>query len=74
MIGMELSRCKEGWLHEFIILRDSPFGVEEGCRKCKKKVVYRIDNGRIDNLTYIKQHIRQALPKKHPLFKREYNR
>lgn len=72
MIGTELSNCKSGWLHRFIILRESPFGVEEGCQICQKLVYYKVINGQINNLAYLKEHIRQGLPKKHVLFKREY--
>lgn len=72
MIGTEKSHCKEGWLHRFTILRQSPNGVEEGCIICKEKRVFKIIEGRINNLEYLEYHIRQALPKWHPLFKREY--
>lgn len=74
MIGTELSNCKEGWLHDFILLRQLPNGVEEGCRKCRQKRYYKIEKGKINNLLYIKEHIRQALPKSHRLFKREYEK
>ena len=72
MIGTELSNCKEGWLHDFILLRQLPNGVEEGCRKCRTKRYYKIEKGKINNLLYIKEHCRQALPKFHNLFYREY--
>lgn len=72
MISTELSNCKSGWLHRFVILREFADGVEEGCIICKKKVYFKIFEGRIDNLNYAKYHIRQGLPRFHNLFYREY--
>ena len=72
MIGTELSICKSGWLHRFILLRQSPEFAEEGCVICKKKAFYKVVRGRIDNLAYLKTHIRQALPPFHSLYYREY--
>ena len=72
MIGIHDSICKGGWLHRYVLLRQNPEWVEEGCLICRKKVYYRIVDGKIDNLKYLKDHIRQALPKSHRLFKHEY--
>ena len=72
MIGIEKSICKGGWLHRFVILSQSPYWVEEGCLICRKKVYFKIIEGRIDNLNYAKCHIRQGLPKNHRLFYHEF--
>lgn len=72
MISIERSSCLEGWLHRFILLRQLSEGAEEGCIICKAKRFYRIYNGRINDLLYLQEHARQALPRKHILLLREY--
>ena len=72
MIGIEDSICKIGWLHRYELSRQSPEIVEEVCKICGKRVYYRIVDGRIDNLKYLRDHIRQALPRHHRLYYHEY--
>ena len=68
------SQCSPGWLHDFQILRNDSEVAEEVCRKCHKRVYFKVRNGTINNYNYLKYHMRSALPKYHKRFEHEYNR
>lgn len=69
----EESKCVNGWLHNFKISEDhAEEGVFETCRLCGKRQFFRVVDRKADNATYLKYHIRQALPPNHLLFYREY--
>jgi len=66
------SRCKGIWLHRMSISRQWPDAVEERCEICGKAKVFKVFDGKADNLEYIAWHIRLALPRNHKLFSHEY--
>lgn len=48
---------------------------EEICNRCGDRKFFKADlKGRVDNIRYLRFHIRQALPLWHPLFKHEYEK
>lgn len=53
------SKCKNGlWLHDWLILRQLPTGLEEYCYKCLKT---RFFPNNCPNEEYLSYHIRMAL-------------
>lgn len=66
------SQCRNGWLHRFTIIGEYEQGIQERCGICGKKEFFRIYGGKIDNRKYLATHMRQALPKQHRLFEKEY--
>lgn len=66
------SQCRNGWLHRFNIVQQLENGVVERCEICGIKVPFRIHEGRINNKQYLSFHLRNALPKEHRAFAREY--
>lgn len=66
------SRCRGSWLHRFSIVNQFPNAVQEVCAICGKSVIFKIYDGRVDNLNYIKYHMRQVLLPGHNLFRHEY--
>ncbi len=67
-----LSRCKGTYLHKFEIIAQHEQGMLEMCDRCGKEVFFKVIDGKIDNNNYLNYHLRQALPKNHPLFNHEY--
>ena len=67
------SRCKGAFLHRYNILWQTPYITTEVCQLCGKKIHFKIFEGRIDNLEYIRHHMRQVLIPLHNLFKHEYS-
>lgn len=70
----EKSKCriKMGWLHKFEIFSQDDRGVLEICVRCGLRKVFEVREGKINNLDYLSYHVRNALPKEHNLFLREY--
>lgn len=68
------SRCRNGWLHRFTIIGQYEQGIQERCGICGRKEFFRAYNGKVDNRKYLAFHMRQALPKVHRLYDREYER
>jgi len=68
------SRCKSAWLHDYKISGTYPSAIRETCNKCGKSIYIKIANERIDNLKYIKYHMKQVLMKEHPLYIHEYGK
>lgn len=66
------SRCKGSWLHRFELVEEHPNWAKETCGICGKSVYFKICNGRINNLDYIKYHMRQVLTPQHNLYYHEY--
>ncbi len=74
-----LSKCFGTWLHNYKIIKchykADYFMVEELCFRCHDRKFFKMKKGgQVDNLNYIKYHVRQALPKHHPLFNHEYRK
>ena len=67
-----LSRCKGSWLHRYVIVDQHETCVTEACSLCGKRVYFKIYNGVINNLEYIKHHMRQVLVPQHNLFIHEF--
>lgn len=74
LVSMNLnkSKCVGLWLHRFEIIEQWDNAVVEMCGICLKKKVFRIVNGRTNNLEYLSYHLRSALIPQHPLWKHEY--
>lgn len=74
------SKCrKRGWLHRYRILQEHKKSeyvvVEEMCEICKHRIFIKADlQGRIDNVDYLRSHIRQALPKYIKLYQHEFGK
>lgn len=68
------SRCKGAWLHRYEFLYQYPETVVEVCTICGTKIYFKIVDGRIDNLEYIRHHMRQVLLPQHSLFQHEYKK
>lgn len=69
------SQCRNGRLHRFTIVGQYDQGIQERCGICGKKEFFRMTTeGKIDNKKYLAFHQRQALPKVHRLYEREYAR
>ena len=66
------SRCKGSWLHDFKISGSYDSAIRETCSKCGKSIFVKVCDGRIDNLKYIKFHMKQVLLPQHPLFIHEF--
>lgn len=66
------SRCVGSWLHRFSIKNEWIDCVQEVCEICGTSAFFKIVDGKIDNLDYIKHHMRQILVPQHPLFSHEY--
>ena len=71
-LSWEKSRCKGSWLHRYELVEEHPNYAKEVCGICGKSVFFKICNGRIDNLAYIKYHLRQVLIPQHKLYYHEY--
>jgi len=64
------SVCKGGWLHRYDQLRSYDNAVEEVCRICKDRKVFRFN---VPNRVYLAFHIRDSLqPNRGAIFYREY--
>lgn len=73
LISWSKSECQNnGWLHNYKIFAEYPNAVKEMCSICKDIKIFKTKNGRTHNITYLSYHLRQALPKYHRLYKREY--
>lgn len=66
------SYCGNGWLHKYEIKDQIQEMTIEVCERCGNKQFFKFINGRTDNLHYLSYHLRSALPKQHPQFKKEY--
>lgn len=66
------SLCIGTWLHRYIIVRQYGDGIEERCQICGDQQIFKMIDGRADNLEYIDYHMRQVLFPQHPLFHHEY--
>lgn len=72
VISWSKSECKDGYLHQYQIITQDSNAVVEMCKLCKDMQVFKIVNGKVDNINYLKYHLRNALPPFHRLFKREF--
>lgn len=68
------SECRNKGLHKFELVGEAAYGVLERCERCGGKVSFRVVDGRIDTNNYLSYHMRNALPREHRLFEREYAR
>ena len=68
------SKCRNNWLHRFVVVFQYENGIKERCQICGQEETFKIMNGQTSNLRYLSYHMRQALPMNHPLFKHEYPR
>jgi hypothetical protein len=51
-------------VHNYQVIRNTKDSVVEVCSECKKKLVTKIGlKGRIDNITYLKEHVRDTAQK-----------
>ncbi len=66
------SRCTGPWLHRFVLRRSFKDCQEEICQICKLRIFTKVREGRIDNFRYLSLHLRSALQRYHPRFKKEY--
>ena len=66
------SDCENGYFHRFQITGEDKDYVEETCEICGRQAYFKIVNGKSNNDVYLAWHIRQVLPRFHPLFEREY--
>ncbi len=79
-MNIKSSYCrKPGWLHNFKITQEHKKSdykiVEERCERCHQRMFFKMSQeGRIDNVAYIRSHIRQALTKNYNLYYHEYNK
>ncbi len=63
------SECKNGYLHDYLSVREYPKGVLERCTRCGKQMFFP---HQVPNHVYISHHIKSALQPYDPRFKREY--
>lgn len=66
------SKCLNGYLHRYEIIKSNEEIAIERCEICKKRRIYRVKDGRIHNLLYSQDHIRQVLQPGQRLFSHEY--
>lgn len=66
------SKCIGTWLHDYKIFKVTPTYVHEICTRCADEVAFTIINGKTDNMDYLDYHLRNALPKWHPIYHAEY--
>lgn len=65
--------CRWGVPHDYIVLSENKRHKTERCKICRKRVRWNKTNtGRIDNIEYLKEHVRQ-LAQKFGSTKRVYN-
>jgi hypothetical protein len=68
----EQSKCGNGlWLHDWLILRQWPDGLEEYCYKCGKTEFFRNNT---PNDIYLNSHLRMALKPYMPEYDIEYQK
>jgi hypothetical protein len=63
------SVCRNGYLHDFRLVRETDVGFLERCTRCGKQVHFP---GNVSNAYYLSFHIRSSLQKGEPLFEHEY--
>ncbi len=63
------SYCKNGYLHDLILIKQTSTGVLERCSRCGFRKHFPHDT---PNHIYLSFHIRSALQSNDPLFAREY--
>lgn len=66
------SQCLNKYLHRFNIVEEHDGGVLEVCEICKKRMFFKLIDGKPDNQNYMNYHIRSALPPQHPLYFHEH--
>lgn len=71
-ISWSKSECKDGWLHRYKIIGQDQNAVVEMCEICRDTQTFKIVNGRVDNMTYLRYHLHSALPRWHRLWERQY--
>lgn len=65
------SKCIQGWLHDFRIVKTYPTGVLERCLKCGKQKFFHNET---PNHIYLSYHLRSALGPDHKRYYKEYNK
>lgn len=68
------SKCRNNWLHDFTIVDQRGNYVKEVCEKCHKIKIFKQLPGITANLYYLSYHLKNALPKQHPRFAKEYQK
>lgn len=63
------SVCKRGSLHNFLQVKQTPDGYLERCKKCGLQIHFPAHT---PNHIYLSYHVRSALQKHDPMFKKEY--
>ncbi len=71
-ISWSLSECKDGWLHRYKILGQDSSVVIEMCNICQDTQIFRLVNGKTDNMKYLQYHLHNALPPYHKLYARQH--
>ena len=72
IISITCAQCLEQKCN-FDIKNQYENAVHEVCEICGKSIYFKMDSvGRVNNLAYIKSHLRQVLIPQHNLFKHEY--
>jgi hypothetical protein len=66
---MKNSICRDGSFHDYQIFKQFKDGVVEICSKCHDRKYFR---NSIPNRIYLSYHLRSALQKYEPRFKKEY--
>jgi hypothetical protein len=69
----ENSDCYDGWFHHFAITGQDLDYTEETCELCGHQAWFKTIDGKSNNDIYLAFHLRQCLPKYHPLWAREYD-
>lgn len=64
--------CRVDKFHHYTIITDNDVALVEGCRACRRQVVYRKSGGRIDNRKYANDHPRDLSQPNDPLFRDTY--
>lgn len=72
VISWSKSECKDSYLHDYQLIWQDQGAVVEICKICRDKQVFKIVNGRINNIQYLQYHLKQALPVFHRLYKRQH--
>ncbi len=63
------SNCRNGYLHNYVQVQQTPKGVVERCVRCKKTIFFP---HAVPNHVYLAHHIRSALQPSDPRFQREW--
>ncbi len=63
------SVCRNNYLHDFRLVRETDRGYLERCLRCGKQIHFPAD---VPNPVYLSYHIRSAIQPSEPLYAHEY--